>query len=53
MSQQNSKSGSNSPIAMGCGCLLLLMFITPVISGFVIPLLLCQPNKANRRTTIC
>ena len=48
MSQQNSKSGSNSPIATGCGCLLFLMFIAPVIGALVLPSFLNQANKAKQ-----
>jgi len=49
MSQQNSKSGSNSPIATGCGCLVLWISLWSLTYyAFELPSFLNQANKAKQ-----
>lgn len=47
MSQQNSKSGSDSVIKAGCGCLGLIVFIG-ILNAFVLPLFLNSRNKSKQ-----
>ena len=48
MSQENSKSDRNSPIYAGCGCLVLLMFLGPIMAAFVLPSFLNSAHKAKQ-----
>ncbi|MEG4988849.1 type IV pilin-like G/H family protein [Microcoleus sp. BR0-C5] len=53
MSQENYNSDRNSPIYSGCGCLVLLMFLLPLLRlltyyAFELPSFLKSANKAKQ-----